>query len=294
MWVWHVPDGIPLLACEKHANMCVAWSPDGALLASSGSDHTIEVLDVRTWQRLSTLRGHSSWVRSIAFSSDGKTLASASDDQSIKLWDVRAGECLSTLQGHAGYVYSVAFSPDGALLASGSQDESIKLWDFHTGQCLSTLQGHTNVVLSVAFSPTSALLASGSQDGTIKLWERRTGRSLSTLRGERPYERLNISGVTGLSEAEKASLRALGAKEQSAEPFEKSRQDRDQSPIEPLSEREREVLRLVAQGATGQQIAQQLGIAVSTVKTYLKGIYRKLHVHSRAQAVACAAQLTLL
>jgi RNA polymerase sigma factor (sigma-70 family) len=65
-------------------------------------------------------------------------------------------------------------------------------------------------------------------------------------------------------------------------------------PHEPLSEREREVLRLVAQGASTQQIAQQLGVAVSTVKTYLKGAYRKLHVHSRAQAVARAAQLTIL
>jgi ATP/maltotriose-dependent transcriptional regulator MalT len=146
----------------------------------------------------------------------------------------------------------------------------------------------------VAFSPTSVLLASGSQDETIKLWETRTGRCLSTLRGERPYERLNISGVTGLNEAEKASLRALGAREHVALPLQERRQDRDQLPHEPLSERELEVLRLVAQGATTQKIAQQLGVAVSTVKTYLKGIYRKLDVHSRAQAVARAAQLTLL
>ena len=55
-----------------------------------------------------------------------------------------------------------------------------------------------------------------------------------------------------------------------------------------------EVLRLVAQGASTQEIAQQLGVAVSTVKTYLKGIYGKLDVHSRAQAVARAAQLTML
>jgi DNA-binding CsgD family transcriptional regulator len=249
---------------------------------------------VRSGHYRSTLQGHSGYVYSVAFSPDGALLASGSQDESIKLWDVRTGECHCTLQGHSGWFRSVAWSLDGKMLASGSNDRSVKLWDVRTGQCLSTLQGHTNVVLSVALSPKGALLASGCQDGTIKLWERWTGRCLSTLRGERPYERLNISGVTGLTEAEKASLRALGAKEQSAEPFEKSRQDRDQSPIEPLSEREREVLRLVAQGATGQQIAQQLGIAVSTVKTYLKGIYRKLHVHSRAQAVACAAQLTLL
>jgi ATP/maltotriose-dependent transcriptional regulator MalT len=70
--------------------------------------------------------------------------------------------------------------------------------------------------------------------------------------------------------------------------------DRDQLPYEPLGERELEVLRLVAQGASTQEIAHQLGVAISTVKTYLKGIYGKLDVHSRAQAVARAGQLTIL
>src|SRR5437016_6232607 len=84
-----------------------------------------------------------------------------------------------------------------------------------------------------------AVMTSGSQDETIKLWETRTGKCLNTLRGERPYERLNISGVTGLTEAEKASLRALGAREHVALPLQERRQDRDQLPHEPLSERER-------------------------------------------------------
>ena len=45
----------------------------------------------------------------------------------------------------------------------------------------------------------------------ILLWERQTGQCLLTLRGERPYERMNISSVTGITEAQRASLKALGA-----------------------------------------------------------------------------------
>jgi DNA-binding CsgD family transcriptional regulator len=262
------------------------------LLASGSQDQSIKLWDVRRGYCHSTLQGHSGYIYSVAFSPDGTLLASGSQDQSIKLWDVRTGQCRSTLQGHAGWVRSVAFNSDGKTLASGSNDQSIKLWNVRTGQCLSTLQGHTNVVLSVAFSPMSILLASGSQDGTIKLWETRTGRCLSTLRSERPYEGLNISGVTGLTEAEKASLKALGAREHVVLPLQERRQD--QVLHQPLSEREREVLRLVVQGASTQEIAHQLGVAVSTVKTYLKGIYRKLDVHSRAQAVARVGQLTIL
>jgi WD40 repeat protein len=63
----------------------------------------------------------------------------------------------------------------------------------------------------VAFNPDGSTLVSGSRDETIKLWDVRTGECFKTLRPDRPYERMNITGVTGLTEAQKASLRALGA-----------------------------------------------------------------------------------
>ncbi|HAA30813.1 MAG TPA: hypothetical protein DCE56_27835, partial [Cyanobacteria bacterium UBA8553] len=77
------------------------------------------------------------------------------------------------------------------------------------------LQGHTNWVFSLTFRPDSNILASGSWDGTIKLWDVLTGECLTTLR-DRPYEGMNITGITGLTEAEKATLKALGAVEDGA------------------------------------------------------------------------------
>jgi DNA-binding CsgD family transcriptional regulator len=58
----------------------------------------------------------------------------------------------------------------------------------------------------------------------------------------------------------------------------------------PLTGREREVLCLVATGATNEQIARRLGVAVSTVKTYLERIHLKLKSRDRASAVAAAMQ----
>ena len=55
-----------------------------------------------------------------------------------------------------------------------------------------------------------------------------------------------------------------------------------------LSPREREVLSLVAEGATNQEIAKELGIGVETVKTLLGRTFSKLGVQRRAQAVAAA------
>ena len=75
-------------------------------------------------------------------------------------------------------------------------------------------------VWSVAFSFDGRMLASGDDDGTIIVWETQTGASLHTLRSERPYERMNIREVKGLTEAQKASLKALGAIEEAVErPF---------------------------------------------------------------------------
>jgi LuxR family maltose regulon positive regulatory protein len=64
--------------------------------------------------------------------------------------------------------------------------------------------------------------------------------------------------------------------------------------IEPLSERELEVLRRVAAGYSNQEIAQDLVVAISTVKKHINNIYDKLGVKSRTQAVARARELGLL
>jgi len=63
--------------------------------------------------------------------------------------------------------------------------------------------------------------------------------------------------------------------------------------VEPLSEREIEVLRLLVLGLSGPEIAVALTIGISTVKTHIKNIYGKLGVHSRVQAAERARELLL-
>ena len=64
--------------------------------------------------------------------------------------------------------------------------------------------------------------------------------------------------------------------------------------IEPLSERELEVLALVAAGLSNQEVAEQLYISLGTVKAHTANVYRKLDVTSRTQAVAVARELKLI
>jgi predicted ATPase/DNA-binding NarL/FixJ family response regulator len=67
-----------------------------------------------------------------------------------------------------------------------------------------------------------------------------------------------------------------------------------QSLIEPLTEREEEILHLLAQGLTNKEIANQLTIVIGTVKTHNHNIYGKLGVDNRLQAVTRARELNLL
>ncbi|MBW4619888.1 MAG: hypothetical protein KME17_11110 [Cyanosarcina radialis HA8281-LM2] len=214
--LWDVSTGECQNILQGHSSgvLSIAFSPDGQSLASCSYDRMIKLWHLPTGECYRTLSGHTNWIWSVHWSPDGETIASGSGDHSIKLWDVITGECRHTLEEHANPVWSVAFSPDGETIASGSSDHSIKLWDVQAGECRQTLLGHTNLVWSVAFHPGGQILASGSQDETIRIWDLNTGEGIKTLKAERPYEGMNIIGVTGLTAATTATLKALGAIEE--------------------------------------------------------------------------------
>ena len=67
-----------------------------------------------------------------------------------------------------------------------------------------------------------------------------------------------------------------------------------QTTVEALSAREREVLQLIANGATNEEIARRLVVSPNTVKSHVKNIYGKLDAGNRTQAVARARALGLL
>jgi LuxR family maltose regulon positive regulatory protein len=70
--------------------------------------------------------------------------------------------------------------------------------------------------------------------------------------------------------------------------------DQPALPLDPLSSRELEVLRLLGTDLTGPEIAAELVVSVNTVKTHIRRIYSKLDAHSRYEAVTRAKEVGLL
>ncbi|QKQ75422.1 WD40 repeat domain-containing protein [Nostoc sp. TCL240-02] len=212
--IWDVRSGECLQTLLGHPGcvLAIAFSPDSKTLFSSGYEKIVKRWDVKTGICLNTWEADSNRVWAVTVSPDSQYIASGGDEQTVKLWDIHTGSCHRIFQGHTGQIVCILFTADGSRMISGSSDRTIKIWHIATGDCLATLENHQNWIWSLSLSHNEQTLLSGSQDETINCWDLATGECQQTLRPARPYEGMIITEVMGLTEAEVATLKALGAK----------------------------------------------------------------------------------
>ena len=173
-----------------------AFSSDRRMFASASGDpdNTVHVFDLTNRQHKTTLKGHTSHIKSIAFSPDGRTLATGSSDDTVRLWDIDTGRHKTTLIGHTYTIYSVAFSPDGRTLATAGGWAELNLWDVDTGELKTTLPDQFDGLPTIAFSPDGRILATTSSNtNDVQLRDVFTGKEIQRLNTERSIKSLAFS-----------------------------------------------------------------------------------------------------
>lgn len=192
----------------------VEWSPDGKYLASAREAGFILIWNMSDYSLHATLEGHRGMVAALAWSPDGTRLASGSwgrGSEQLFIWDTQNWNCVTVIDDPNESVSGVTWSADASMLVSAGDDGNLRWWNPQTGQLLMAQQGHQGLVQSLRPSPDGQLLASGGDDGAIQIWQLDSGEHVATLRRDRPYERLDITGVKGLTDAQKLTLKMMGA-----------------------------------------------------------------------------------
>ena len=132
---------IAALPVHDHSAESLAFSTNGVLLASGGTNGIVELWDMQTGGVVKTFNGHTKKVNSIAISADCTVVASGSYDETICLWDIQTGECNHVIE-QQGQAVSVCFSPlvpQYLIFASGGK---IQQWGIDGHQVAPTLDGN--------------------------------------------------------------------------------------------------------------------------------------------------------
>jgi WD40 repeat protein len=221
--LWDVSKGecIHTFPEDKKRVFSISFSKTGQFLASASDDGTIKIWDIQAKTLYSSLEDNEREIHCVAFSPiEESILASGGVDAKVKLWNIHTNKPQKILEEHKHWINSVAFSPDGKVLASASEKKVI-LWDVSKGEKIKKLvplqtneTNETNNRLSaVAFAPSGNVLASSGADGTIFFWDVKTGELVKDIPVGVPYKGMKIQGILGLTEDQKATLKALGAVE---------------------------------------------------------------------------------
>jgi len=158
MILWNATTGEKMqdfIASEGHfppSVNSVAFSPDGKLALSGGTDGTVRLWDIMSRTELKRLKGHTGFAGAlyVAFSHDGKYILSGGDDGLLKLWDASSGEEIRAYRGYSGsssgstLVAGVSMAhllPDGKHIVSMAMDGSVRIWNVATGEEIALLLG---------------------------------------------------------------------------------------------------------------------------------------------------------
>jgi WD40 repeat protein/serine/threonine protein kinase len=179
--LWHANTGRPLATLAHHYWVrAVAFSPNGGLVVTGSEDHTAQLWDTATGERVGIAMQHQDTVRAVAFGPDGKTVITASDDRTARLWDL-GGNPLGQPLDHQGPVVAAAFQPNGLTVLTGSTDRTVRLWQPAAAHLYLREYRHAGAqVMAVAWSVRGDAFVTGTDRDRAWRWRLDSDEHLET------------------------------------------------------------------------------------------------------------------
>jgi WD40 repeat protein len=186
--IWDVATGKKVSETTEengsYVGLWVVFAPDGKLLARTGSEGFVYLVDARSGEKLRRV-GEQGDMPRFAFSPDGRMLGvESAQERSVRLWDATTGKLVNTLLEPFSPAFArdpvergtgLAFSHDGKWLAA-SHDHSVRILDARTGRHLQSVFGHEAPIRGLHFAPNGQWLTTSADDGTMFVWDSATGK----------------------------------------------------------------------------------------------------------------------
>jgi dipeptidyl aminopeptidase/acylaminoacyl peptidase len=186
------------LASSSDLFLGVAISPDGSLVACSGADRTLRVLEVASGKELCQIKQSADWVTGVAFDRDGVSVAASSADKLVKVFEARTGKLQTTYLGHGEPVLAVAFDLDSNKAVTAGADKKLHVWDpkviaaedgtaalledrFKKELSSKLIEGFGDDVLDLAVAVGQVF--SASADGKVRQHDLKTSKLIRTFEG---------------------------------------------------------------------------------------------------------------